>query len=78
MSHTIRLIEKAEVIALLGISERTLEKLVRSKQFPETLRLGKRVKWLESVVLKWLERALSTQLAWEPLKPQRRISKTSA
>lgn len=40
MSHTIRLIEKAEVIALLGISERTLEKLVRSKQFPEPLRLA--------------------------------------
>ena len=74
MSEKIRLLEKSEVIAILGICDRTLEKLVRSNQFPEPLRLGKRVKWVDSVVQSWLARAVAKQLSWEPPKRQRRAS----
>ena len=74
MSENIRLLEKNEVIAILGICDRTLEKLVRSNQFPGPLRLGKRVKWVDSVVQSWLARAVAKQLSWEPPKRQRRAS----
>ena len=74
MPENIRLLEKSEVIAILGICDRTLEKLVRSNQFPEPLRLGKRVKWVDSVVQSWLARAVAKQLSWEPPKRQRRAS----
>lgn len=72
MKETVQLLGKVEVCAMLGISDRTLEKLVRSRQFPSPLRLGKRVTWVESVVQSWLLQAVEPQLSWSPPKRIRR------
>jgi prophage regulatory protein len=67
------LIDKTAVCKLLGISDRTLEKLVRANRFPPPLRLGKRISWVEAVVQKWLQNAVSAQLSWEaPKRPRSR------
>jgi prophage regulatory protein len=62
----IQLLNKIAVTERLGVSDRTLEKLVRARKFPPPLRLGKQVMWAEPVVEKWLAQALAAQLAWEP------------
>jgi prophage regulatory protein len=74
MSETLQLITKAEVAARLRISERSVEKLVQARKFPPPLRLGKKVHWVESAVMRWLEQAVQAQLEWEPPKRQRRGS----
>lgn len=74
MSEPLRLLGKSEVIAILGICDRTLEKLVRARQFPAPLRLGKRVSWVDSVVHQWLAQAVAPQLEWQPPKRQRRTA----
>src|SRR5690606_11994103 len=61
-----RLIGKPEVQALLSISERTLENLVRRRRFPPPLRLGKTVRWAEPVVQSWLQLQLAPQFEWKP------------
>lgn len=78
MNEPIRLLGKPEVCAILGVCDRTLEKLVRSRDFPAPLRLGKRVSWVESVVLRWLAQAVAPQLAWEPPKRRRRTAAAPA
>jgi predicted DNA-binding transcriptional regulator AlpA len=59
---------KADVMALLDVSDRTLEKLIAANKFPPSLRLGKHSRWTEAVVLRWLERRLQPQETWEPSK----------
>lgn len=71
MTEDIKLIGKLEVCKLLGISDRTLEKLVGANRFPAPLRLGKRVSWVESVAQRWLLSAVTPQLKWEPPKRQK-------
>ena len=61
-----KLVKKSAVAERLGVSERTLEKLVRARRFPPPLRIGKHVVWAEEAVEKWLVRALASQVAWEP------------
>lgn len=61
-----QLVKKSAVAERLGVSERTLEKLVRARHFPPPLRIGKNVVWADEAVEKWLVRALATQVAWEP------------
>jgi predicted DNA-binding transcriptional regulator AlpA len=68
MNQAVQLVGKTQVCAMLGISDRTLEKLVRSRQFPAPLRLGKRLSWVDSVVQSWLLKAVEPQLNWEPPK----------
>ena len=63
-----KLLGKVEVMSLLDVSDRTLEKLVRARRFPPPLRLGKTVRWAESVVQQWLLNKLEAQLSWEPPK----------
>ena len=71
MSEPLRLLGKSEVIAILGICDRTLEKLVRANKFPAPLRLGKHVSWVDSVVHQWLAQAAAHQLEWQPPKRRR-------
>ncbi len=66
------LLKKSEVVKLLGISDRTLEKLVKARKFPPPIRIGKQVQWVDTVVQKWLEHSVAKQLAWEP--PKRRVN----
>lgn len=68
ISSTPKLLNKVDVMEALGISDRTLEKLVKARQFPPPLRLGKNARWAEAVVLKWLELQLEPQTMWEPPK----------
>lgn len=63
-----RMLLKPEVMKLLDVSDRTLEKYIASNKFPPSLRLGKHSRWTEEVVLRWLERQLEPQLNWEPSK----------
>lgn len=63
-----KLLGKVEVQQLLNISDRTLEKMVLARQFPPPLRLGKTVRWAESVVHQWLALRLEAQMAWQPPK----------
>lgn len=63
-----KLLSKLAVMDVLGISDRSLEKLVKARQFPPPLRLGKHARWAEDVVLKWLELQLEPQTKWEPPK----------
>lgn len=65
---TPRLLGKGEVQQILCVSDRTLEKLVRARQFPPPLRLGKTVRWAEPVVLSWLEERLRPQMEWKLAK----------
>lgn len=70
-----KLLGKNEVMDLLDVSDRTLEKLVRARRFPPPLRLGKTVRWAESVVQQWLLSKLEQQLSWEPPK---RVARANA
>jgi prophage regulatory protein len=63
-----KLLGKQEVMSLLGVSDRTLEKLVRAGNFPPPVRLGKTARWAESIVATWLQQKVASQLAWQPRK----------
>lgn len=63
---------KSEVMQCLGVSDRTIEKLVKAGKFPPPLRLGKHVVWSKPVVCRWLEGALQPQHDWEPRRKRGR------
>jgi prophage regulatory protein len=63
-----KLLGKADIQKLLDVSDRTLEKMVRARQFPPPLRLGKTVRWAETVIQQWLATRLEAQMAWQPPK----------
>lgn len=67
-----KLLNKVQVGEILHISDRTLEKLVKSSKFPRPLQLGRAVFWDEPVVLNWLNSKLTAQRAWQP-KGQRPV-----
>ncbi len=67
------LIGKADVAQRLGVSTRTIEKLVASAKFPPPLKLGKTAMWASEVVDRWLERALMPQQTWVPPKRRTRM-----
>ncbi len=75
MSLPVQLIFKSDVALRLGVSERTIEKLVKACKFPPPLKLGKNAMWAQEVVENWLEQALKRQLTWEP--PKRRSRPTN-
>ena len=66
-----QLMGKKEVTGMLGISERSLELLVKRRQFPPPLRLGKTARWARPVVEGWLQAKLRPQLEWSPPRPPR-------
>ena len=72
-----KLLGKVEVQQLLDISDRTLEKMVRARQFPPPLRLGKTVRWADTVVLQWLAARLEAQMAWQPPKRSTRTTQVT-
>jgi predicted DNA-binding transcriptional regulator AlpA len=59
-------LKKADVCAQLGISPRTLENLVQTKQFPPAVRLGKWCYWSAKVLEAWQRRQFAVQEAWRP------------
>jgi predicted DNA-binding transcriptional regulator AlpA len=77
MTDPIQLIFKSAVARRLGVSERTIEKLVVARKFPPPLKLGKHAMWANDVVELWLERALAPQHTWEASKPRRAAARPS-
>ena len=59
-------LSKREVIATLGVSERTLENWVREKYFPTGIRIGKEMFWLAAALENWEERVFKAQLEFLP------------
>jgi predicted DNA-binding transcriptional regulator AlpA len=59
------LLGKAQLCELLAISERTIEGMVKNRQFPPPVRVGKHVYWTEAVVRKWQQRLFAAQENWE-------------
>lgn len=71
------LLSKLEVTALVRVSDRSIERLVKTGRFPPPLRLGKATFWDEPVVTGWLNDKLTTQRTWQP-KQRRRLAPTAA
>ncbi len=63
---TATLFNKKALSVRLGVSPRTIENMVSSKQFPPGTRIGKFVFWSESAVAKWQERIFGVQEGWQP------------
>lgn len=63
---TAQLLNKKALSARLGLSPRTIENMVLSRQFPPGVRIGKFVFWSESVVSKWKARIFGVQEGWQP------------
>lgn len=57
-------LNKQEVEQILGVSERTLENLVRARRFPPPVIIGKRATWLKVAVERWIEQRYAAQLAF--------------
>ena len=64
---------KLEVTAILRMSDRSIERLVKNENFPPPIRLGKAAFWEEPKVIDWLNKKLEAQRAWKP-KLRRRIA----
>jgi prophage regulatory protein len=60
---------KSEVAAVLRCCERTIERQVKSGEFPPPVRFGKESVWFESVVYGWLDLRRMKQLEWAPALP---------
>jgi prophage regulatory protein len=71
------LLNKLEVTAIVRMSDRSIERLVKTGNFPPPLRLGKAAYWEEPRVIAWLDTKLEAQRAWKP-KQRRRISSAAA
>ena len=48
-------VTKPEAAALLGVSVRTLERLVATGRFPPPIRLGRQRRWVRKALLRWIE-----------------------
>lgn len=60
------LLSKSDVMKLLGVSDRTIEKMVAAGDFPPPIRLGKCARWAEAAVVAWLNEKVAKQLRWQP------------
>lgn len=77
MSTRTILLKKIDVINRLGVCERTLENLVKSRKFPSGLKLEKNAVWDEAAVEQWLAKALEHQLNWAPPKRAAKATRTN-
>jgi len=77
MTSPVQLIFKSSVAERLGVSERTIEKLVAARKFPPPLKLGKNAMWAQDVVERWLEQALAPQINWEAPKRTRSAARAT-
>ena len=62
---TASLLSKKLLSVRLGLSIRTLENMVLTKQFPAGVRIGKFVFWSEAAVQKWEKRIFGVQEGWQ-------------
>lgn len=55
VTETITLMNAEEVAAMLGVSERTLWRLLSAGKFPQPVRFGRSTRWRLSDVKEWLD-----------------------
>lgn len=60
------LVTKEGLCTRLAMSPRCLEGLVKRGEFPEPVRIGKRVYWSEKAIQRWQKRMFGAQEAWAP------------
>lgn len=60
------LLNKQAVSERLGVSVRTLDNLVSSREFPPGTRVGRYLYWTEAAVTSWHTRLFAVQLNWRP------------
>lgn len=60
------LLDKAALARNLCLSVRTLENMVKSRDIPPGVQIGKRLYWDESVVENFKERVFGVQRGWRP------------
>lgn len=65
-----KMLTKKDVLAILSISERTLENMVDGQTFPPAVKIGQRVYWRPEAVNLWLEAKFNEQMKF--FKPGRR------
>lgn len=46
---------KPEAAELIGVSVRTLERLVSTGQFPSPVRFGRQRRWVRKTLIRWVE-----------------------
>jgi prophage regulatory protein len=66
MNAQSNLLSKQQVMVIIHMSDRSIERLVKARRFPAPLCLGKGVFWDEQVVAAWLNAKLEAQRAWKP------------
>lgn len=54
-----QMVDCAEVAAILGISTRTVWRLIASHELPEPLRIGRSVRWRLIDIERWIEARVS-------------------
>jgi predicted DNA-binding transcriptional regulator AlpA len=63
---TAALLDKQSLATRLGLSVRTLENMVKAREFPAGVRVGKFLYWTEEIVHIWQARKFDVQRAWRP------------
>ena len=48
-------VTKPKAAEMIGVSVRTLERLVSKGQFPPPLRFGRRRRWVRTALVRWIE-----------------------
>jgi predicted DNA-binding transcriptional regulator AlpA len=63
---TASLLNKAALAARLSLSVRTIDNMVKAREFPPGVRVGRCVYWTEAAVTAWHTRVFSVQQGWRP------------
>lgn len=59
-----KVLSKAELCSQLSISQRTIESMVKAREFPPPVRIGKYVYWSEIAVANWHRSRFAQQERW--------------
>ena len=59
-------LKKKDIQVALGISERSLELMVKGGHFPPGARIGQHLYWSAEAVNKWLHDRFNSQLIFKP------------
>jgi excisionase family DNA binding protein len=70
-----RLIDAKEAAALCGVSISTWYSLVASGKTPNSVRLGRSVKWRLDELLAWIDSGCPARSAWESLSGRKHQNK---
>lgn len=60
-----RLIDKNQLAQSLGVSVRTVDNLVKDRELPPGVRLGRSLFWCSSVIEGWFRQRFAAQRVWQ-------------